>query len=63
MQPNYDPFATIAFAAYQQNVTHTIVDGKVIVEKGILKTIDINEHNKEWIPLTKKVAEFAKAIQ
>ena len=30
-QPNYDPFATIAFAAYPQNVTHTIVNGKVII--------------------------------
>jgi cytosine/adenosine deaminase-related metal-dependent hydrolase len=62
-QPNYDPFATIAFAAYPQNVTYTIVDGKVIVEKGLLKTVDINEHNKEWIPLTKKVAEFAKTLE
>lgn len=62
-QPNYDPFATIAFAAYPQNVTHTIVDGKVIVENGILKTIDIKEHNNQWIPLTKKVAEFAKTLE
>ncbi len=35
-QPNYDPFATIAFTAYPQNVTYSIVDGKVIVENGIL---------------------------
>lgn len=62
-QPNYDPYATIAFAAYPQNVTHTIVDGKVIVENGVLKTIDIREHNKEWIPLTEKVAEFAKTLE
>ena len=62
-QPNYDPYATIAFAAYPQNVTHTIVDGKVIVEDGILKTVDIKEHNKEWIPLTEKVAEFAKSLE
>ena len=62
-QPNYDPYATIAFAAYPQNVTHTIVDGKVIVENGKLTTFDINEHNKQWIPLTKKVAEFAKTLE
>jgi len=62
-QPNYDPYATIAFAAYPQNVTHTIVNGKVIVENGILKTIDINEHNKQWIPLTQKVAKFAKTLE
>jgi len=62
-QPNYDPYATIAFSAYPQNVTYTIVDGKVIVEKGQLKTVDINEHNKEWVPLTKKVAEFAKTLE
>ncbi len=62
-QPNYDPYATIAFAAYPQNVTHTIVDGKVIVENGELTTIDIKEHNKQWIPLTKKVAEFAKTLE
>ncbi len=62
-QPNYDPFATIAFAAYPQNVTYTIVNGKVIVENGILKTIDSKEHNKQWIPLTKKVAKFAKTLE
>ncbi len=62
-QPNYDPYATIAFAAYPQNVTHTIVDGKVIVENGELTTIDIQEHNKQWIPLTQKVAEFAKTLE
>lgn len=62
-QPNYDPFATIAFAAYPQNVTYTIVDGKVIVENGILKTIDLHVHNKQWIPLTEKVAEFAKTLE
>ena len=42
-QPNYDPFATIAFAAYPQNVTHTIVNGKVIVENRMLTTIDIKK--------------------
>ncbi len=62
-QPNYDPYATIAFSAYPQNVTHTIVNGKIIVENGILKTINMSEHNKEWIPLTKKVAEFAKTLE
>jgi cytosine/adenosine deaminase-related metal-dependent hydrolase len=62
-QPNYDPYATLAFAAYPQNVTTTIVNGKVIVENGILKTIDIKEHNKQWIPLTEKVAEFAKTLE
>jgi cytosine/adenosine deaminase-related metal-dependent hydrolase len=62
-QPNYNPYATIAFAAYPQNVTHTIVDGKVIVENGKLTTIDIKEHNKQWIPLTQKVAEFAKTLE
>jgi cytosine/adenosine deaminase-related metal-dependent hydrolase len=62
-QPNYDPFATIAFAAYPQNVTYTIVNGKVIVEKGILITIDIKEHNKQWIPLTEIVAKFAKTLE
>lgn len=62
-QPNYDPYATIAFSAYPQNVTTTIVDGKVIVENGQIKTIDIKQHNNEWIPLTEKVAEFAKTLE
>ncbi len=62
-QPNYDPYATIAFSAYPHNVTHTIVDGKVIVENGKLTTFDIKEHNKQWGPLTQKVAEFAKTLE
>ena len=62
-QPNYDPFATLAFSAYPQNVTHTIVDGKVIVADGKLTTVSPEQHNKEWLPVTEKVAAFAKTLK
>lgn len=61
-QPNYDPFATLAFSAYPQNVTHTIVDGQVIVADGKLTTVSQQAHDKEWVPVTKKVGDFAKTL-
>ncbi|WP_162047952.1 amidohydrolase family protein [Vibrio taketomensis] len=63
MQPNYDPFSTIAFSAYPQNVEYTIVNGKMIVEKGELVTVDLAEHNKEWRKVTDKVGNFAKTLK
>ncbi|WP_114767050.1 amidohydrolase family protein [Vibrio rhodolitus] len=63
MQPNYDPFSTIAFAAYPQNVEYTIVNGKVIVENGRLLTVDLAEHKQEWSKVTDKVGNFAKTLK
>ena len=57
------PTELAAFLGIITGIGAVLVNGKVIVENGILKTIDINEHNKEWIPLTKKVAEFAKTLE
>lgn len=62
MQPSYDPYATLAFAAYPENVRTTIVNGQIVVQDRVLQTIDLKAHLKEWTPLTKRVAEFAKTL-
>jgi cytosine/adenosine deaminase-related metal-dependent hydrolase len=62
-QPMYDPYATIAFAAYPGNVRTTIVAGRIIVRDGVLQTIDLDAHQREWKPLTERVAEFAKTLE
>ncbi|TVY30820.1 Uncharacterized protein LHYA1_G000353 [Lachnellula hyalina] len=38
--PNYDPVATVVYATSAGDVDLVIIDGKVVVEKGILKTMD-----------------------
>jgi cytosine/adenosine deaminase-related metal-dependent hydrolase len=63
MQPNYDPYATLAFAAYPQNVRSTIVNGKVVVDDGVLTKVALGVHSKEWAALTRRVAEYAKTLQ
>jgi len=63
MQPAYDPYATLAFAAYPGNVRTTIVDGRIVVRDGALQTVDLEAHRGEWRALTARVAEFAKTLE
>lgn len=63
MQPLYDPYATIAFAAYPENVRTAVVDGRIVVQDRVLKNVDLNAHWREWKALTDRVAEFAKTLE
>lgn len=60
MQPMYDPYATIAFAAYPENVRTTIVDGRIVVMNRVVKNVDMTAHAREWRAVVESVAEFAK---
>ena len=40
MQPLHNIIANIVYAAHPSDVTHTIVNGKILVEDGVLTTID-----------------------
>jgi cytosine/adenosine deaminase-related metal-dependent hydrolase len=63
MQPNYDVYATLAFAAYPENVRTTIVNGQVVVDDRVLQKVDINSHMKEWAKVTGRVAAYAKTLE
>jgi cytosine/adenosine deaminase-related metal-dependent hydrolase len=63
MQPNYDAYATLAFAAYPENVRTTIVNGQVVVDDRVLQKVDIDSHMQEWGALTKRVAAYAKTLE
>lgn len=63
MQPAYDLYANLAFSAYPENVRTTIVNGKIIVLDRVIQTVDEAAHLKEWTPITKRVAEFAKTLE
>lgn len=63
MQPLYDPYAGLALAAYPENVRTTIVDGRIVVQDRVLKTVDMEAHWQEWGELTKRVAEFSKTLE
>ena len=63
MQPVYDPYATIAFAAYPENVRTTIVNGQIVVQDRVLRNVDLEAHWREWKVLTDRVAEFAKKLE
>ncbi|MGI9292927.1 MAG: amidohydrolase [Pseudomonadales bacterium] len=62
MQPMYDPYATLAFAAYPGNIRTTIVNGRVIVKDRVVQTVDLAAHAKEWSSLTERVAKFAETL-
>ena len=63
MQPMYDPYAMVAFAAYPENVHTTIVDGKVVVRDRGIQSVDLEAHSSEWAEITKSVAEFAVTLE
>ena len=63
MQPNYDPYATIALSAYPGNVRTTIVNGEIVVRDRVLMKVDEENHWREWKALTDRVAEFAKTLE
>lgn len=63
MQPVYDPYATLAIAAYPGNVRTTIVNGEIVVEDRVLKKVDMEAHQKEWKALTERVAKFAETLE
>lgn len=63
MQPAYDLYANLAFSAYPENVHTTIVNGRIIVRDRVVQTVDEQAHWKEWMPITKQVADFAKTLE
>lgn len=63
MQPMYDPYATLAFSTYPQNVRTVIVDGKFVVRDRVVENVDMAAHEKEWTAITESVAEFAETLE
>lgn len=63
MQPMYDPYATLVFAAYPENVQTTIVDGKIVVRDRVLENIDMAAHQKEWAAIMDSVEKFSKTLE
>jgi cytosine/adenosine deaminase-related metal-dependent hydrolase len=63
MQPMYNPYAMVAFAAYPENVLTTIVDGRVIVRDRVVQNVDLEAHAAEWATIVKSVAEFALTLE
>jgi cytosine/adenosine deaminase-related metal-dependent hydrolase len=63
MQPNYDPYATLAFSAYPSNIVLTMVNGDVIAKDGKVLNVDLEAHQIEWDAVTNTVAEFAKTLK
>ncbi len=63
MQPHYDPYATLAYAAYPSNVVLTMVNGRVVARNGEIRNVDMTQHQAEWTKITDTVAEFAKTLK
>ncbi|MEH6592272.1 MAG: amidohydrolase [Halioglobus sp.] len=63
MQPAYDLYANLAFSAYPENVQTTIVNGRIIVRDRVVQTVDMDAHQIEWMPITRRVADFAKTLE
>ena len=63
--PNYDPVATVVYATNAGDVDLVVIDGKIVVEKGILMTMDEAKVMQEGIAAGKAVikrSELEKTI-
>lgn len=50
-QPCYNPISQVAYAAHSSQITHVWVDGKCLLEQGVLTTVDeqaVMKKAKEW---------------
>jgi len=61
---NVDPISRIVYAATRADVETTIIDGKMVMDKGIVKTVDkdivLREADKSIERLTKRLPTIAK---
>tara|TARA_R110002060_G_scaffold4615_2_gene7215 strand:+ start:263 stop:1408 length:1146 start_codon:yes stop_codon:yes gene_type:complete len=57
--PNYDPVATVVYATNAGDVSLVVIDGRVVVENGILQTMDEDQVMKEGIAAGKAVIKRA----
>ena len=62
MQPNYDPYATLVFAAYPNNIVLTMVAGDVVARDGEVLKVDMDAHQAEWGKMIDEVGVFAKTL-
>ncbi|MDG6881897.1 Atrazine chlorohydrolase [Phocoenobacter uteri] len=61
MQPNFDPYSVLVYSANASNVSTTIVNGKIIMEKRKLRYNE-EKSNKAIKEFSKKVKEIAKTL-
>ncbi len=62
MQPNYDVYATLVYAAYPTNVKTTIVNGQIIVKDREILTFDVSAHQERWAKIQDRVSTFAETL-
>ncbi|WP_291259920.1 amidohydrolase [Fusobacterium sp.] len=62
MNPIYDPYSALVYSANASNVDTVIVNGKLIVEDRVIKTIDTKKVIEEMTEFKKKVEEVAKTL-
>jgi cytosine/adenosine deaminase-related metal-dependent hydrolase len=63
MVPCYDPHATVAFQAEPFNVSTTIINGKVLMEKREMRTYDIREDREAMNRIMQDIAFFARELE
>ena len=61
-QPNYDPYATLVFAAYPSNIVLTMVAGDVVAQGGEVLKVDMATHQAELGKIVDEVGVFAKTL-
>lgn len=63
MRPNHDPYATVVFAAYPSNVALTLINGQIVQQDGVIRTLDMETHYKEWDMVMQDVENFVSTLK
>ena len=57
-----NPIANLVHAADGSSIDTVIVDGKVLVERGVVKTLDEGALLREALPAARRIAERAGVL-
>jgi cytosine/adenosine deaminase-related metal-dependent hydrolase len=63
MVPCYDYYAAVVFQAGPSNVTTTIINGKIVMEDRVMKTVDLRENSETMNRIKQEIKPFARELE
>lgn len=63
MVPLYDCYAAVVFQAEPSNVSTTIINGKIVMENRVMKTVDVEEDREIMNRIKQDIAPFARELE
>lgn len=63
IQPIYDPYSAIVYAAHPHNITLTMVSGRILMQDRKMKTLDQEQILEQVRKQTRRITRFARELE